>query len=464
MSAPEALAGLGDGVWLVGGAVRDELLGRRCSDFDLAVAGDARALARQLSRATGAASFALSDAFGAWRVIAPDRSWQVDLTPLTGPTLEADLAHRDLTVNAMARPVSGGALIDPHGGRDDLAAGRLRQVGAEAFRADPLRVIRLARQGSELGFAVEPKTLAAARGAAGGLTRVAAERIFAELRQILAGEAPAAGLEAFMAVGAAAVVLPELEALDGVQQSVYHHRDVLGHTLEAISHVVALERDPEAVLGVEAAPLHAFLAEGFSDEMTRGEVLRWGALLHDIAKPGTRAVSPQGRVSFYGHDREGAIMARTILTRLRASERTAAQVAALTRHHLRLGFLVHERPLSRRDVFAYLAVCEPVSADVTLLTVADRLATQGRNGARATAEHLALAREIWPAALAWQRERPRAPLRGDVLARALERPPGPWLAEVLEELAAAEYAGELSDGADGAIDHARTWLGSRDGA
>ncbi|HET9075145.1 MAG TPA: HDIG domain-containing protein [Solirubrobacteraceae bacterium] len=460
MSPPEALAGLGDGVWLVGGALRDELLGLRCHDFDLAVAGDARALARELGRATGAASFALSDAFGAWRVIAADRSWQVDLTPLTGPTLEADLARRDLTVNAMARPVTGGAVIDPHGGRTDLAARRLRQVGEGAFSADPLRVLRLARQSTQLGFRIEPATLAAARAAAPGLIGVAGERVFAELRQILGGERPVEGLEAFMAVAAASVVLPELEALRGVEQSVYHHRDVLGHTLEAVAHTVALERDPKGVVGLDAAPVRAFLAEPCSDEMTRAEILRWGALLHDIAKPGTRAVSPEGRVSFYGHDREGALLARTILARLRASERTATQVAALTRHHLRLGFLVHRQPLERRDVFGYLAACEPVSADVTLLTVADRLATQGRNGPRATAEHLALAREIWPAALAWQRDRPRAPVRGDVLARALERAPGPWLAPVLEELAAADYAGELPAGPEGAIAHARTWLAS----
>ena len=452
------LAALTDRAWLVGGAVRDELLGLRSTDFDLAVDGDAKGLARALGRATGASSFALSEAFGAWRVSAADRSWQVDMTPLTGPSLQADLANRDLTVNAVARPVAGGELIDPFGGAEDLRAGRLAMVSPGAFAADPLRVMRLARIAVELDFDIDAGTLAAAEAAAPGLAGVAGERIYAELRQIIAGERPLAGLGVLESVGAAAVVLPELVALHGVEQSVYHHLDVYGHTLEALGYALALQDDPPGVFGVEAEPTQAFLARPLADEMSRGEVLRWAALLHDIAKPQTRAVNAEGRITFFGHDVEGVGVVREIFGRLRGSEKVTAQVAAMTRHHLRLGFLVHHRPLSARDVYDYLAACEPVSADVTLLSVADRLATRGRNGKPAIAAHLELARELWPAALEWQARRPRPPLRGDDLAAALGRPAGPWLAEVLEELSAARYAGEIDDSAATAVGYAAAWL------
>jgi poly(A) polymerase len=452
------LATLTDRAWLVGGAVRDELLGLPSTDYDLAVDGDAKGLARALGRATGASSFALSDAFGAWRVTASDRSWQVDLTPLTGASLEADLANRDLTVNAIARPLAGGALIDPFHGAEDLRAGRLTMVSAGAFGADPLRVVRVARIAVELGFAVDPETLGAARAAAPQLANVAGERIYAELRQIIAGPQPLAGLELLESLGATAVVLPELIALHGVEQSVYHHLDVHGHTLETLSFAIALQDDPAAVLGVPADPVARFLDLPLGDEMTRGEVMRWAALLHDIAKPQTRAVTPEGRITFFGHDMAGAAISRDIFARLRASEKVAAQVAALTRHHLRLGFLVHERPLSARDVYDYLATCEPVSADVTLLSVADRLATRGRNGEGAIAAHLELAREVWPAALEWHLQRPRPSMRGDDLAAALGRPAGPWLAAALEELSAARYAGEIDDSAAKAVAHATAWL------
>ena len=452
------LAALTDRAWLVGGAVRDELLGRCCTDFDLAVDGDAKGLARALSRATGAHSFALSDVFGAWRVTAADRSWQVDLTPLTGPSLEDDLANRDLTINAIARPLAGGELIDPFGGAADVRARRLAMVSERAFEADPLRVVRLARMAVELGFEVDTATRLAAQQAAPGLARVAGERIFAELKQILAGAGPIAGLTLLEALGATAVILPELVALHDVEQNVYHHRDVYGHTLEALEFTLALERDPAAFLDLDPAPVRASLAEPFADELTRAQVLRWAALLHDIAKPQTRAVNDEGRVTFYGHDVEGAAVVRAIFARLRASERLSSHVSALTRHHLRLGFLVHERPLSARVRYGYLARTGPVSADVTLLSVADRLATRGRNADRAIAAHLELAAIIWPEASAWQADRPRAPIRGDDLAAALDRPPGPWLSDALEELSAARYAGEIDGSAAAAVAHARAWL------
>ncbi|MBO0769508.1 MAG: HDIG domain-containing protein [Solirubrobacterales bacterium] len=444
------LASLTDSAWLVGGAVRDELLGRSCTDFDLALEGDARRVARSLGRATGANSFALSDAFGAWRVTAADRSWQVDLTPLTGATLEADLANRDLTINAIARPVGGGELIDPFGGAKDLAARRLKMVSDASFVSDPLRVVRLARLAAGLGFEIDPATLAAAGSAAAALPQVAGERLFAELKQIVAGEDPVKGLSLLASVGALAVLLPELDALHGVEQSAYHHLDVYEHTLAVLEYAAA---PPLSAPGLEQ-----FLDQPLADDMSRREALRWGALMHDIAKPQTQGVSPEGKITFYGHDEQGAELARGILSRLRASERLISHVGALTRHHLTLGFMVHRQPLSARDVYDYLARTEPVGVDVTLLSVADRLATRGRNAERAIDKHVALATEILPAALDWQSDRPRSPIRGDVLATALGREPGPWLSGAIDELTRARYAGEIEPTPEAAVEHARAWL------
>jgi hypothetical protein len=143
----------------------------------------------------------------------------------------------------------------------------------------------------------------------------------------------------------------------------------------------------------------------------------------------------------------GAALVRDTLTRLRASERLRAHVAALTREHLRLGFLVHQAPLDRRAVYRYLRETEPVSADVTLLSVADRLATRGRKADEAIARHLQLARELLAAALANRAAGRPAPLvRGDELARALQIAPGPRLGELLEAIAEARFAGEIGTG------------------
>jgi poly(A) polymerase len=453
----------GEQAWLVGGALRDELLGRATSDFDIAVAGEAGPLARKLAQALDAHRFELSEAFGAWRVVARDRSWQVDLTPLLGDTLEQDLARRDLTINAIARPLRGPAdgaesLIDPFGGVADLGARRLRMVAPTSFAEDPLRVMRLARLAAELGFDVGARTREAAAAAAPGLARVAAERVFTELRLILAGERAPAGLRVMEAIGATAAILPELAALHGVDQSDYHHLDVHDHTIAVLEQAIELQRDPGAVFPGFGEELAVLLAEPLGGEATRGQALRFGALFHDIAKAGTRSVTPEGRVSFFGHDRAGADTAVAVLGRLRASERLAEHVAALCRHHLRLGFLVHEMPLDRRTLYGYLRTCEPVEVDVTVLSVADRLATRGRNSARAIERHLELARAVIGDALAWRAARPRPPVRGDVLARELGMAPGPELGRLLEELTEAAYAGEVA-GAGEAVAWARARLG-----
>jgi len=451
--------------WIVGGAVRDRLLGRRGAgeDVDIAVERDPKAAARRIARAAGGAAFELSDAFGGWRVVGPGQAWQVDVTPLQGGTLEADLAARDLTINAIAEPLRGGALVDPYGGRADLEARRLRMVAAAAFAADPLRTLRVARLACELGFAVEPATAAAAREHAAGLAGVAQERVFAELKRIVLSDAALAGIAAMDDLGLTAVVLPELEALRGVAQNPYHHRDVHGHTLEVLEATIALERDPAATLGDELAEgVREVLAEPLADGLTRGGGLRFGALLHDAAKPQTRVELPGGRIGFPRHDVDGAELARATLTRLRASERTRAYVAALTRHHLRLGFLVHEAPLDRRTVYRYLRDTAPVSVDVTLLSVTDRLATRGRKADEAIARHVALAREMLAVALAERAGDRAAPLvRGDELARALEIAPGPRLGELLDAIAEARFAGEVRTGEE-AVALARGLL-ERDG-
>jgi len=445
----EQLGALCEEGWLVGGAVRDRLLERETTDYDVAVGGDAGALARALAKSAGGHPFQLSDAFGAWRVVAKDRSWQVDLTPLTAETIEQDLGNRDLTVNAIAQPLHGGELIDPHGGVDDLQRGVLRLVSPTSFSSDPLRVLRLVRLVIELEFSFKSETTAAAQAAAPGLAGVAGERVFAELRQIIGGEHPLKGIELLDQLGVLEVILPELTALHGIEQNVYHHLDVYDHTIATLAAAVELERDPAALFGDETgAQVGVFLAEPLADELTRGAALRFGALFHDIAKSTTRSVSDDGRIVFYGHDVAGAEVSAAILNRLRCSDRLSSHVAALALHHLRLGFLVREAPLSPRAVYRYLASCDPLGVDVTLLSVADRLATQGKNGGPATAAHLKLAREVLPAAFAWHAERPRPPIRGDQLAAALGIEPGPELGTLLAGLTEAAYAGEIASQAD----------------
>lgn len=453
-----ALAGAD--AWIVGGAVRDAVLGQEVVDLDLAVAGDPGRAAKAVAREIGEHAFELSAEFGTWRVASATRVWQVDVTVLRGDGIEADLAGRDFTIGAVAVPLAGGEPLDPFGGLADLAARRLRAGGENSFAADPLRLLRAARLAAELGLDIDPETVALARAAAARAAEPAGERQLAELRRLVGGPDPLRGLALLDELSLTAVVLPELENLRGVEQGPNHHLDVHGHTLAVLEHTLEIERELPRFAGDRAEEATALLAEPLADEMTRGTALRFGALFHDIGKPATRA-EVNGFVGFRGHDEVGAEIIAGICARLRAGRRLTQHLRGLALHHLRLGFLIPEAPLPARRIHEYLRATEPVTADVTLLTVADRLSARG-HGPIASPEmveaHLALARQMLAAALDWQRQGPPPALvRGDDLARELGIDPGPELGSVLAELEAAQYAGEVSD-REGALDHARNWL------
>jgi putative nucleotidyltransferase with HDIG domain len=447
--------------WVVGGTVRDALLGRPVVDLDLAVAGDPEPVARTIAKAVRGPSFQLSERFGAWRVHAGDDRFTFDVSPLQGPTIEEDLGRRDFSVNAIAVPLAGGDPLDPHGGIADLERRTLRVIGGEtvessSYATDPLRPLRCVRLAAELGFAPDARTERLTLEAAHAVDDASGERIFAELRRLLIAERVVEGLELSDRLGLTAAILPELSALHGVEQSHFHHLDVHDHTIEVLREQVGLERDPERVFGAELAPrVEAILAEPLADEMTRAQALRFAALLHDIAKPATRRELDGGRVSFIGHDSVGDEIIGRICARLRTSERLREFAGAITRHHLALGFMVHDMPLTRSAAYGYLRRTTPVEVEVTVLSCADRLATRGRNAERAIELHLELAREVMALALEWRAAGPvKPPLRGDELARELGIEPGPELGRLLEALAEARYTGE-AETAQQAVEYAR---------
>jgi putative nucleotidyltransferase with HDIG domain len=458
--ARRALQG-GTEAWIAGGAVRDAVLDREVTDLDLAVAGDPAEAAKAVAREGDGHAFELSAEFATWRAVARDGSWQVDATALRGETIEADLAARDFTLGAVAVPLAGGEPIDPYDGIGDLERRRLRVVREDSFRADPLRLLRAARIAADLGLEVDPGTVSLSRSEARLAAEPAGERQLAELRRLIGGPDPLRGLGLLDELGLTAVVLPELEALRGVEQGPNHHLDVHGHTLAVLEQMLVVESDLERFAGERAAEARALLAEPLADEMSHGTALRFGAVLHDIGKPATRG-ERDGYVTFIGHDSVGAEIVAGICERLRAGGRLTRHLKALTLHHLRLGFLVHEAPLPPRRVHEYLRATEPVAADVTLLTVADRLSARG-SGPFATEEaieaHLDLARQMLGAALDWDRDGPPEPLlRGDELAAELRIVQGPELGDLLAELEAAQYAGEVSTREE-AIERARRLRG-----
>jgi poly(A) polymerase len=432
--AAAPLLGPGDAAWLVGGTVRDELLHTGGGDIDIAFSGDGEAFARALAGAIGGTFFTYSERFSAWRIACDEG--RVDVAPLKGATIEEDLAARDFTIDAMARPLGGGPLVDPLGGRADLEAGALRLCAPAAFTDDPVRVLRLARLAETLGLAPAADVEAAARAAAGGLASASGERVEHELSALLAGPAAARALRRLDDNGALDVVLPEFGALRDVSQNPYHHLDVFDHTLEALEFLPAVV----AMLGGErfvAPPEAAGLAGA-----DRLAPLAWATLLHDIGKPAARRVDEQGRVTFFHHDEIGARMAAGVARRLRCSRRFQEYLVNLIRWHLRLGFLVREMPLTRRALVRFRRASEPFVFEAIVLSVSDRIATRGdRTPPESLARHFRIARDVFGDAPAGP---PRRLLTGVEVMEHLGLPPGPDVGLALDLLQEEIDCGEVT--------------------
>ena len=433
--------------WLVGGVVRDALLGRPLRDLDVVVPSGSVAAARRLADRLGGAVVPVGAAHGVGRVVlSGPRRTVIDLADFRRPDLDADLAARDVTVDALA--VSLEALLaglasihDPTGGLGDLAARRLRACGASSFVDDPVRVLRLIRLAHELAFTVEVETERWARAAARRLHDVAAERVRDELTRILALPRAAPALRVADDWGVLDVLLPEAAAMRAATQSPPHRFTVWEHSLRAVEAADALLGELD-LLAPHTARVAALLAEPLGDALRRQEVLRMAALLHDIAKPETRSVDPDGRLRFTGHDRVGAQRAIDVATRLRWPGRAVGVLERLVRQHLRpmhLGALAEITPRARYRFFRDLGEEAPL---LVCLTIVDAAATDGRPPA---AVYRGPTRVLLDSLLAGQVEAARAaaspPLvRGEDVMGAFGLAPGP---EVGRLLAAAREAQAL---------------------
>ena len=426
----------------VGGCVRDTILGRPVVDVDVVVPSDPGRAARSLGERTGGAAFQLSEAHGAWRVVLAGRT--VDFTARRGGDIAADLAERDFTVNAMAVPFAGADVVDPFGGREDCVARRMRLVSERVFADDPLRLLRLARIAHELGFQVETEAVRAARRDAHLADRAAGERIYTELRRLLLPEHPSDGVRVLDSCGVLDVILPEAAPMRGCEQSPFHHLDVFEHTLQVLDAAADVAAHPEHYLGGHAEAVREELERPVGDGLDAGAALRLAALFHDIEKPSTRTVSPEGRVGFMGHDRAGAETAARVLRRWRASTAVSRFCELLVAQHLRLGFMVHDRPLDRRAAFRYLRATAPHPRASILLSLADRFATRGVRARQSYVRaHTETAVELLGLIAEVEAAPARPLLRGNEIAAATGAA-GPRIGELVEALAEEQAAGTVT--------------------
>ena len=455
----QALSPLATEAYLVGGAVRDAILQRPILDIDIIVSGDLPAVAKRLAHSLGATLVPLDPARGVFRLSSQEPGAVIDLKPLAG-TLIDDLLQRDFTIDAMAVPLAKAAeeeqaetpITDPTGGLNDLRRGVLRAVADNVFRNDGARLLRGVRLASELGFRIDPATITLMRRDAGALRTVSNERIRDELCRALATPNGARYLRVMDRLGLFTLVFPELDAARGSTQPKEHYYDVFDHTIEAVAKVEeVLRQRPGNPIVLSKVPWDPTLEAHFREEIaggrTRALVLKLGALLHDVAKPVTKTIEPNGRIRFFGHPKTGAEMAEAIMQRLQFSIRERRMVVNLVREHLRPGLISREPGgATRRAIYRYFRDAGDVGIDTLFLSFADFWAARGplleaeewnryATGIRGILE----TRESKPGEVP-----PPKLIDGHVLMRELALPPGAHIGRLLERVHEAHAIGEVT--------------------
>ena len=449
-------AAAGHALHLVGGSVRDALLGRLGDDLDLTTDAEPPqilALVDGWAETTWDAGIAFGTVGlqrkGSRIEITTYRSESYDPSSRKpavafGTSLREDLVRRDFAMNAMALALphwqAPDAFVDLYGGLADLEARIIRTPGRpeDSFDDDPLRMLRAARFASQLGFTVAPEVVAAMTDRASRIAIVSAERIRGELEKLILGAHPRAGLALLVDTGLAAYVLPELPALRLEIDEHHQHKDVYEHTLQVLERAIALETDGPDL------------------------VLRLAALLHDIGKPATRRLEPGGGVSFHHHEVKGAHLARKRLKALTFGKDVVEAVFLLTEMHLRFhGYgQPGTSPWTDAAVRRYVVDAGDQLTRLHQLTRSDCTTRNRRRAASLSAAYDDLERRI--AALAEQEELRaiRPDLNGEQIMALLDVPPGRIVGEAYKHLLALRMEhGPLPY--DDAVAELRRWYATR---
>ncbi|HTY28167.1 MAG TPA: CCA tRNA nucleotidyltransferase [Mycobacterium sp.] len=411
----------GHELYLVGGSVRDALLGRLSPDLDFTTNARPEQI-QDVVRPWADAVWDTGIEFGTVGVgkgghrleittFRADAYDQVSRHPEVrfGDRLEDDLVRRDFTVNAMAVRVTAtgpGEFFDPLGGLAALRDGLLDTPAAPgvSFGDDPLRMLRAARFVSQLGFAITPRALEAIEEMAPQLARISAERVAGELDKLLLGGDPVAGIDLLVQTGMGEVVLPEVGGMQMAIDEHHQHKDVYQHSLTVLRQAIALEDDGPDL------------------------VLRWAALLHDIGKPATRRHEPKGGVSFHHHEVVGAKMARKRLRALKYSKQMVADVSQLVYLHLRFhGY--GEGKWTDSAVRRYVTDAGPLLPRLHKLVRADCTTRNKRRAARLQASYDRLEARIAELAAQEDLARVRPDLDGNQIMKLLGIPAGPQVGE-----------------------------------
>ena len=446
--------------FIVGGFIRDTLLGHATDDIDIAVDADALEVASQAAAAFDGKFVPLDDINLVGRVILPVGKLQIDFSALQGD-IRQDLARRDFTIDAMAIKIGEDIatsfktknLIDPFNGHPDLRRRLIKAVSDTIFQDDAVRLLRAVRLAAELGFNIDNATEKLISRDSSLIAGVAGERVREDLLRLLT--LPGAGRRLFYLdkLGLLTALIPELALLKGVEQPKEHAWDVFNHSIQTVTAVEFLLREStleyadEEVLSL--APWSEILDKHFNREISSGStaksILKLAALSHDITKPQTKSIS-EGRMRFLGHPETGATTAASIMERLRFSNREIQLVALLVKYHLRPTQMSNEGMPTNRAIYRYFRDTGEAGIDLLYLCLGDHLAARAASlDIREWREHCRMTEYVLAKHFTEENLSPPPKiLDGHEIMKIFNLDPGPRIGKLLEELREAQAAGEIS--------------------
>jgi len=417
-------------LYLVGGTIRDILLGRKIRDYDFVVKVVDMPFLDQLGGLLGASVFPMGKGKGEqiYRLVKGEKV--IDFALMEGDAIEQDLMRRDFTINAIAYSFAEGRFFTAPQAGEDLEAGRIDLVvSPQALEADPLRMLRAVRYRCTLpGFVLTGRLKEEIKRHKELLTEVAPERIRAELDEIILSPSPAQGLGLMHELGLLTCVFPELAPLEDLPQGRYHVTDALSHTIEVAREVDTLMRGE-----------HPFPFQPSRDDRL---IVGYAALFHDLGKPATKSIDAEGEIHFYGHPDHSSLLAQGIMKRLRFPSKVRDGVIPLVENHMRILTLAQGEPTDK----ALRRLIHAMGEGIRLLLVLGLAETGSKQGddTEERKRFMDLCGQIWDL---YEKEDLIAPeplLMGrDLLG--LGHSPGPRLGEILTEVRRRQIAGELKD-------------------
>ncbi len=436
--------------YLVGGFIRDSLLGRKSSDIDIIVEGEIDLAVKSAELAFNTSAFNLGERFRTQRLIIDD--FTVDFSPLYGSSIVSDLLRRDFSVNAIAIPLMKSRdaltredLIDPARGLESLENGEICVISENNFREDPVRLLRAFRFMAELGFSIEDNTQLLICHHANLIPSSPAERIREEVLLTLNNSHSFPSVKLMSELGVLEALFPQISNMRDVTQNEYHHLPVYEHSLECIRQLEALAEGWDGIKPEMANKLTEHFSETVTPPGTRFALVKLALLFHDLGKPKAREVQVDGKVTFYGHQSVSAELARPILENLRMSGRERDLVLLLIEEHLRVGFYCNEAPISPKLIYRYERKLGDATVMGAIHALADARATRGPAGGEEFQRvHQEVVNEIlWHHFFQTDVTAPVSILSGDEIMDLTGLPRGPKIGELKEALLEAQVEGKV---------------------